>query len=458
MDAEADVDLLFLSRDLSPPRDDVRAGIEAQGGVRLKVSRVVGARHPEDRDRCETIARARNAGKRMGSARWVMLLDDDVVLGDRCVARLVEALRGRPDFAAMAADCAGEMRRGLGHPDYPRHVGMASILFRRECLEAITFRCEPGKCECRCCCDDLRRAGFAIGYLPGAEAWHRPSPMHAHGAATAVAPVDVDDPGPSGRILAAFDRRHSSLFARRFLATLRASGNRETVSAVAYGVFPSVRNVLARMPGVDLIASRNDGHPARRRLRDFAAVVARWPGDTPVAYWDAGDVVFQDRVAPLWDLIRADPDRLLVAREKLEFHESPVVIAWAESIADLEARRQALDLLMRRPVLNSGFAAGTARTLLRYFRAADRLRHSTALRGSTDWGDQTALNLYCYTNPGAWREVARGWNYCLVGLGTRDFRVNPDGRTESRDGTPVHVVHGNGGTFGPRTLACLVPG
>ena len=59
--------------------------------------------------------------------------------------------------------------------DYPRHVGMAATLFRRERLERLTFRWEPGKCECRCCCDDLRRAGFGIGYLARrAQAWHRP--------------------------------------------------------------------------------------------------------------------------------------------------------------------------------------------------------------------------------------------------------------------------------------------
>ena len=53
--------------------------------------------------------------------------------------------------------------------DYPRHVGMAATLFRRERLERLTFRWEPGKCECRCCCDDLRRAGFGIGYLAGGQ-------------------------------------------------------------------------------------------------------------------------------------------------------------------------------------------------------------------------------------------------------------------------------------------------
>jgi hypothetical protein len=107
-----------------------------------------------------------------------MLLDDDVVLGRRCVARLVEGLEERPGFAALAADYAGDMSTGLGHWDYPRHVGMGVTLFRRERLGEVTFRWDPEKCECQCCRDDLRRAGFGIGYLMEAKAWHRPSSPH----------------------------------------------------------------------------------------------------------------------------------------------------------------------------------------------------------------------------------------------------------------------------------------
>lgn len=160
------VDLIFLSRDLSPPRADVGRGIDIQDGVSIRMHRVVGVPRPGDPNRWETIARARNDGKRLGSSPWVMYLDDDVVLGPGCVARLVEGLAARPGFAAMGADCAGEMNGGLWNWDYPPHVGMASTLFRRERLATLNFRWEPGKCECRCCCDDLRESGFGIGYLP----------------------------------------------------------------------------------------------------------------------------------------------------------------------------------------------------------------------------------------------------------------------------------------------------
>ena len=174
-----EVDLVLLSRDLSPPRPDVWRGIHVQDGVKVRTHRLVGTPAPEDPNRWETIARARNDGKHLGTTPWVMYLDDDVVLGSLCVARLVEGLLRRPRFAALAADSAGEMRSGLQNWDYPAHVGMAATLFRRERLAGLTFRWAAGKCECRCCCEDLRRQGLGIGYLPDARAWHRPARARA---------------------------------------------------------------------------------------------------------------------------------------------------------------------------------------------------------------------------------------------------------------------------------------
>src|SRR5262249_49448908 len=161
-----------------------------------------------------------------------MLLDGDVVLGPRCVARLAEALARRPEFAALGADTSAEMDGSWEHWDYPQHVRLTAVLFRRERLEPLTFRWEPAQWDSQCCCDALRRAGYAIGYLAGAEAWHRPS----RGAATALGAEGsrhradrlegprASETTPSvawsdlpGRILAAFDRRHLRLFIRRFL-------------------------------------------------------------------------------------------------------------------------------------------------------------------------------------------------------------------------------------------------
>jgi hypothetical protein len=458
----AKVDLLFLSRDLSPPRKDVWKGVEGQEGVDLRVIRVTGPPQPGDADSIATIVRARNASKRAGSTPFVMLVDDDVVLGPRCVARLVEGLRKRPQFAALAADSAGEMRRGWDHWDYPRHVGMAAVLFRRERLEALTFRSESDKCECRCCCEDLRRAGHAIGYLPGAEAWHRPlrtnraTSCAAFPSQSAESSRDVTErasaagstaPALPGRVLSTFDRKHRRLFVRRFLRSFRREGNTERVTAVVSGLYPSERRSLATIPGVEVFVAPNDGHPCRQRLRNFQQVIAGWPEDTPVAYWDAGDIVFQDRIAPLWDLVRANPDRLLAVTEVIPFRDSTGARRWVERIHDREARRWALDLLMERPLINGGFAAGTVKTMLRYLKAADQILRSPALKECGDWGDQTAMNLYCHSNPHTWLEIPAGWNFCLVGLEPSQYRVSRDGRTERLDRAPLHVVHGAAGSL-----------
>ena len=176
-----------------------------------------------------------------------MYVDDDVLLGPGCIARLVEGLERKPGFAALGADSAAEMRGGWDHWDYPRHVGMAATLFRRERLLGVTFRWEGERCECRCCCDDLRRAGFGIGYHSAARAWHRPianvrgrTPAEQRLERSSSAGVDRSTTSTNcARILTAFDRNHFDRFRRQFVPTLRASGNHERLTAVAYGLYPS---------------------------------------------------------------------------------------------------------------------------------------------------------------------------------------------------------------------------
>src|SRR5262249_16972493 len=157
---------------------------------------------------------------------------------------------------------------------------------------------ETGRCECRCCCDDLRRAGFGIGYRPGATARHEPGAAASHRARD----EDARPPDRPGRVLTVFNRRDVEKFHRQFARPLRASGNPERVTAVAYGLYPSERARLASLPGVEVVAIPGDDvRPAIRRLKDLQGVISGWPEDTPAAYWDAGDVLFQGRLAGLWD-------------------------------------------------------------------------------------------------------------------------------------------------------------
>jgi glycosyltransferase involved in cell wall biosynthesis len=164
------VDVVILSRVDGPARPEVERGLRCQRGVKLVVHRIVGAAEPEDRRRWEAIARARNEGKSRGASRWLMFLDDDVVLDARCVLTLVNELRRRPAYAALAADYLSERR--------PRkvacHVSMGATLFRREALDQIHFDGNRNKCECQACCDDLRQLHWGIDYCGAAAARHLP--------------------------------------------------------------------------------------------------------------------------------------------------------------------------------------------------------------------------------------------------------------------------------------------
>jgi hypothetical protein len=252
----------------------------------------------------------------------------------------------------------------------------------------------------------------------------------------------VDSPKP--RILAAFNRRHLGKFRQQFLQTLRACGNDEQVSVVGYGLYPSEQSVLARIPNIDVRNHAVNGvMPPIRRLRDFQEIVQKLRPDNPVAYWDAADVVFQSSLEPLWEEVRRHPGKLLAVREPKSYPNNGAARSWSLSICDPEHRARAFSLISANPFLNSGFAAGTADAMLRYLKAAHRMRHGPELAGTTDWGDQLALNVYCHSQPDRWHEIAEGWNYCVHDRKRREFAVLPDGRMISRRGTPIHVAHGN---------------
>lgn len=436
-----EVDLVVLSRDDAPLHSSVERGIESQLGVRLRVHRVIGQPRSQDANRWETIARSRNSGTKLGRAAWLMFLDDDVVLDPQCVRQLLRVLCRRRSLGAVAAPYLGEGAKG----EETAHVGMGATLFRRDVLERIQFRWQPGRCECQCCCDDLRKQCIGIAYCPTARAWHlKPALDHRPQlAATADSDQQVGQQ-LLGRVLAAFDRHHYDLFRHRFLKSLRIAGNCEQVTVIGYGLYPSQQRLLRSLDGVELLMRPANGIAAPiRRVRDFQDAVSRWPEDTPVAYWDAGDVIFQSSLEPLWEAARENREKLLAVREPKGHPHNAAVAGWTLSIDDPEARRYAFDLLSARPWLNSGFAAGTVRAFLRYVREADQSLHSAVLRGTSDWGDQTALNLYCHGHNDAWLEVDEGWNYCLHDREPGEVRVDPEGQLCSTKGTPIYVVHGN---------------
>ena len=164
------VDLVVLIRQDEPLHPEVEQGLREQAGVQLVVHRVVGKSNPGDSCRWDAIARARNQGKMCGNAPWLMYLDDNVVLSPGCILTLIEELDQSPVNAALAADYLGEFQNGI----ISHHVSMGATLFRREALEQIHSTWREKKCECQCCCDDLRRSHWGIDYCSAAKAMHLP--------------------------------------------------------------------------------------------------------------------------------------------------------------------------------------------------------------------------------------------------------------------------------------------
>lgn len=438
------INLAVLTRDESPLMPTVSHAIHQVRGVNLLVHRVIGSPEPDEPNRVATIARARNSAVQQAWTPWLMFLDDAVVLAPDCVTRLHHALTARSEYPGFGADYPGESNSRRTSP----HVTMGATLFRTSTLRRNPFLWEANKCECLCCCEDLRRSGNRVEYLSGARAWHlkRPQPHSRQPAAESICVSSDLDPSVAdeAKILVAFNRRDIRRFREVFLRTLRASGNQQEVIVVGDGLYPSEIRLLAASPGVRVVHKVVNGQmPPVRRMQDFAEIVRGFAPGTPVAYWDASDVIFQSSLAPLWQLTQQFAGKLLAVREPQGWPNNAAIIGWTKSIDSPHHSRRAFELFSTRPFLNSGFGAGTAAAMQAYFTEAARLRSSAELRGTTDWGDQSAMNLYCHSDENRWQEIPQGWNFCVHDRPRGEVHVTPDGRVFSRNQTPIQAVHGN---------------
>ena len=443
-----DVDVIVLHRPAQLPPAEVLQAIRKQRVVQVQLHLQIGAPRPTDQNRWETIARARNAARQLGTAPWVMFVDDDVLLDPDCLATLLSELRASPSLGAIAADFARELHR----PERAGHIGMGATLFHRSVLQRLSFRFTDKLCECWCACLDLRHNGFEIRYSSAARVFHPYLPSTSQTTKARPAITEVSRNGtceslaftPEPRILAAFDRRDIDRFEHQFLKTLRAHGNRQTVTAVAYGLYPSERRRIESLDGVELNWQSYNGQMVPvRRVADFARHLEQIDPRTPVAYWDVADVVFQDSLDDLWQTVRNVPDRVLAVIEPKGYPETQIIPAWSLSIRDPHHAQQAFELLQRSPFLNSGFAAGSAAAMLQYFQSATQMQQGPELYGTSDWGDQMGLNLYCHQHPHVWQPADQRWNYCVHDRSPGEVRVTPQGRIVSRSGSRISVAHGN---------------
>jgi hypothetical protein len=420
------VDLLLLSRPHTAVSREVIASLHGQLGVDVTLHHGIGWPERNDANRWFTIARARNELRLLGKNPWVMFVDDDVVLDPHAVRTLVAELEVSKSLGAIAADYDSQQKAA----DWDGHVTLGACLFRREVLADTVFRATNDQCECACLCHDLRQRGIGITYSRNARAIHlKPSKY-----ASADKPI----------VMAAFDRRDLKRFEESFLATFRRWGNQERVVAVVYGAYPSEISRIERLENVQVIARPFNGQMVPvRRLDDFADVCSSLAPNTPVAYWDVADVIFQTSLQRLWEQVRTWPNRLIAVSEPNGYPGNEVIPFWSLSIRDAECSQKAYRLLQTNPFLNSGFAAGTANAMHAYFREASQYLVGPELYGSTDWGDQMCLNLYCHTHPHAWREPDQGWNFCVHDRQPGEVCVTPDGYIVDQHGNLIPIVHRN---------------
>ncbi len=446
------VDIFVLTKDDQPIDSRVAAGIRNQVGIRLRLNQIVAKPRANEANRIATIARGRNMACDRVKAPWVMFVDDDVLLQANCVAGLVDFLQRNPAYGAAASDYLKESHAS----SRTDHVGMGATLFRAEVLKSITFRSSVNHCECSNCCRDLRANGIGIGYVDGSESLHisrdRSSTHHTSTKPTTEPIIDTSD----ALILAAFDRRDADRFRLQFVRSLREWGNQNHIVAVAYGLYPSERHRLSQLPNVEVISAPENGRmPPVRRLTDFAKILRHVDNSRCVAYWDVGDVVFQASLEPLWRSVADHPAKLLAVREPRSYPHNKAVVGWTRTIHEPSSRAIVFKLLANSPFLNSGFAAGTAGRMKDYFETAAALRDSHVLRGTLDWGDQTALNYYCHSAPEGWQEVDQCWNFCIHDRRPGDIQVTTEGLVRHRDKLPICVVHGNARSLRQFALSTL---
>lgn len=438
------VDVVVLTRGSSPIDDRVLCSLRQQEGVNLRIHQVVGTPLPDDPSRWSTIARARNKGRLLGNGAWLMFVDDDVALGRDCVASLIRDLERQPRFGALAADYLGERNtRGISP-----HVAMGATLFRREVIQDVQFRSTGDRCECQCCCDDLRRRFWGIDYSTNSNAVHLETASTGSSCECEHSASAGESPTPHGEILVAFDHSHLHAFKHRFLRTLRASGNSNHVHAVVYGLSPRDLRRLRSLERVTLHPNvPRFGSVARDRLSGFRHVLMDLDANTPVAYWDAGDVIFQSRLDPLWERILRSQNELIVSAEPMVTEENGVYLEWLAGIRDVEVRRNAMQIVHLKPILNGGFAAGTAGRVLSYLEAAFVLAEEIG-NGIFDHGvDQTVMNLHLYGNDDADFCVEDDWSYCLAARYADEYSFRDNVYIDLRKNRPIPVVHGNGSSL-----------
>ena len=116
-------------------------------------------------------AAARNQVKQYARSKYVLMLDNDMVLPEGALERMIKFLDKHKDFGAVALSKRHTPNPALGEVEVAVHIDAGGTLWRNELYQKITYQFR-GSCECMASCEDLRAMGYEIGMLTGTHAKH----------------------------------------------------------------------------------------------------------------------------------------------------------------------------------------------------------------------------------------------------------------------------------------------
>ena len=126
-------------------------------------------------------AGTRNRVKKFGETKYILAMDNDLILEKGSLSKMVSFLNEHPHFAAIGIN---KYRRpeGNGEGLISKHVDSAPLLWRKEVLDKITYEFRPVEdtiqCECQSACDDVRALGYEIGFLTAITCDHIKDTQH----------------------------------------------------------------------------------------------------------------------------------------------------------------------------------------------------------------------------------------------------------------------------------------
>ena len=208
------------------------------------------------------------------------------------------------------------------------HVGIGATLFRRDALDLVTFRWEPGRCECICCCDDLRKQLIGIDYADGLVADHVDIGSQSWAANNSEHLVPC--------IFAQVRRSNVSGF-MKLLRELRGVSTGERLLVDAVELSPSQLARL-RVAGVEIIPKTSQEQTSKEQpMSDTIRVLDGLHSLTPIGYFqDFGEVSIECSLSAIWTCVSSNPSRVFdtEALGQCGLHATDFIATTASNFSD----------------------------------------------------------------------------------------------------------------------------